>query len=206
MGHSIAGIYMRDYATRYPADLAGIVFVDGSTPLQNRNPAFNTLFKRKHQLLGNLLMKSTLILGIPRLTGQCSQPFPGFDAHAARLQAEDICHFQVSAWSAEMDSFDRSGQETIRTGPYGALPILIFSQDPAKTQVGMTALMASDWNQVQEDLKNLSTHSRRIVAKDSTHYVQLDRADLIKKEVPLFIQQIRGTAPQPTNYGSTTTE
>jgi hypothetical protein len=122
------------------------------------------------------------------------------------LQAEDICHFQVSAWSAEMDSFDRSGQETIRTGPYGALPILIFSQDPAKTQVGMTALMASDWNQVQEDLKNLSTHSRRIVAKDSTHYVQLDRADLIKKEVPLFIQQIRGTAPQPTNYGSTTTE
>jgi pimeloyl-ACP methyl ester carboxylesterase len=44
MGHSIAGIYMRDYATRYPADLAGIVFVDGSTPLQNRNPAFNTLF------------------------------------------------------------------------------------------------------------------------------------------------------------------
>ena len=111
-------------------------------------------------------MKSTLILGIPRLTGQCSQPFPGFDAHAARLQAEDICHFQVSAWSAEMDSFDRSGQETIRTGPYGALPILIFSQDPAKTQVGMTALMASDWNQVQEDLKNLSTHSRRIVAKE----------------------------------------
>ena len=32
MGHSIAGIYMRDYAARYPEDLAGLVFVDSSTP------------------------------------------------------------------------------------------------------------------------------------------------------------------------------
>jgi hypothetical protein len=62
------------------------------------------------------------------------------------------------------------------------------------------------WNQMQDDLKNLSTRSRRIIAKDSSHYVQIDRADLLKKEVPIFIQQIRGTAPQPTNYGSTITE
>lgn len=40
MGHSIAGIYIRDYATRFPSDVAGLVFVDSSTPLQNQNPAF----------------------------------------------------------------------------------------------------------------------------------------------------------------------
>ncbi len=40
MGHSIAGIYIRDYATHYPAQLAGLIFVDGSTPLQDRNPVF----------------------------------------------------------------------------------------------------------------------------------------------------------------------
>jgi hypothetical protein len=62
------------------------------------------------------------------------------------------------------------------------------------------------WNQMQEDLKKLSTRSRRIIAKGSSHYVQNDRPDLIEKEVPLFIQQIRGAAPQPTNYGSTITE
>jgi hypothetical protein len=62
------------------------------------------------------------------------------------------------------------------------------------------------WGQMQEDLKKLSTRSRRIIAKNSGHYVQNDRPDLIEKEVPLFIQQIRGTAPQPTNYGSTVTE
>jgi hypothetical protein len=58
----------------------------------------------------------------------------------------------------------------------------------------------------QEDLKKLSKRSRRIIAKGSSHSVMLDRADLIEKEVPLFIEQLRGTIPQPTNYGSTITE
>jgi hypothetical protein len=59
---------------------------------------------------------------------------------------------------------------------------------------------------MQEDLKNLSTRSQRIVAKGSGHYIQLERADLLNKEVPIFIQQIRGTAAQPTDYRSTRTE
>jgi hypothetical protein len=59
---------------------------------------------------------------------------------------------------------------------------------------------------MQEDLKKLSTRSRRIIAKDSTHSIALERPDLIEKEVPLFIEQIRGSVPQPTNYGSTVTE
>jgi hypothetical protein len=105
----------------------------------------------------------------------------------------------------------RSGEETVHTGPYGALPILIFSQDPLKTlsqpnPPKYLVDLASVWNQMQGDLLKLSTHSRRIIAKGSTHYVQLDRADLIKKEIPLFIEQIRGTAPQPTNFGSTAIE
>jgi hypothetical protein len=59
---------------------------------------------------------------------------------------------------------------------------------------------------MQENLKKLSTRSRRIIAKGSPHYIQLVRAELIEKEVPVFIEQIRGAAPQPTDYGSTTTE
>jgi hypothetical protein len=66
--------------------------------------------------------------------------------------------------------------------------------------------LGNAWNQMQEDLKKLSTRSRRIIAKGSTHYIQLDRAELIERQVPLFVEQIRGTAPQPADYGSTTSE
>ncbi len=42
MGHSIGGIFIRDYTTRYPAGVAGLIFVDSSTPFQNRNPALQS--------------------------------------------------------------------------------------------------------------------------------------------------------------------
>ena len=208
MGHSIAGMYIRDYATRYPAEAAGLIFVDGSTPLQEQNPAFKAAFAKKpFDWIHTLQRRALFSMGIPRLSGACSRGFPGFDARAARLQAEDLCHLQWNAIDAEMESFDRSGMETVHTGPYGALPVLIFSQDTAKATAGDEPPdVAKAWNQMQEDLKKLSTRSRRIIAKGSTHYVQLDRSELIEREVPLFIEQIRGTVSPPGNYGSTTTE
>src|ERR1039458_877192 len=209
MGHSMAGVYMRDYATRYPENIVGIVFEDGSTPLQDENPvvkAFESKSKVPPPWALELLAKSAMSTGIPRLIGQCSQSIKGFDARAAKLQAEDICHTHVDGMFAAMDRINQSGQETVHTGPYGALPILIISEDPAKMAAASSTDMANVWSQMQEDLKKLSTRSRRIIANGSTHYIHIDRAELIEKEVPLFIEQIRGTAPQPDNWGSTITE
>ena len=207
MGHSIAGIYMRDYATRYPADIVGIVFEDVSTPLQDENPVVKAAASKAPPTWAfELLAKSAMSTGVPRLIGMCSQSIKGFDAHAAKLQAEDICQTHMSAMFDYVDSINRSGQETVHTGPYGALPILIISEDPAKMAASSSTDLANVFYGMQEDLKKLSTRSRRIIAKGSTHYVHIDRAELIEKEVPLFIEQIRGTAPQPDNWGSTITE
>ncbi|HEY1210619.1 MAG TPA: alpha/beta hydrolase [Terracidiphilus sp.] len=207
MGHSIAGIYIRDYATRYPENLVGLVFVDGSTPLQDENPVMKAAASKVPPLWAlELLIKSAFSTGIPRLMGQCSKPINGFDAHAGKLQMEDVCQAHVSPIFDEMDSVNRSGHETAHSGPYGSLPILIFSRDTNGLAASTPEDSQDPWNQMQEDLKKLSTRSRRIIAKGSTHYIHIDRAELIEKEVPLFIEQIRGTAPQPTNYGSTITE
>ena len=207
MGHSIAGIYMRDYATRYPENIVGIVFEDGSTPLQDENPVMKAASgKVPPRWAFERLAKSAMSTGIPRLLGMCSQSIKGFDARAAKLQAEDICHTNVSPMFDAMDSMNRSGQETVHTGPYGTIPILIISEDPAKMAASSSTEMANVWTQMQEDLKKLSTRSRRIIAKGSSHYIHIDRYELIEKEVPLFIEQIRGTAPPPDNWGSTITE
>jgi pimeloyl-ACP methyl ester carboxylesterase len=206
MGHSIAGIYLRDYASRYPENVVGLIFVDGSTPLQNRNSAFKAHPNPEPpSLLEVLLKKAAFAAGIPRLLGECSRRLPGFDPHVAKLLAEDQCHDRSTAVAAERESFDRSGEETVHTGPYGALPIMIFSQDPVHTAKVQTMDVVMAWNQMQEDLKQLSTRSRRIIAKGSSHYIQGDRADLIEREVPKFIEQIRGTAAQPIDFGSTQT-
>ena len=211
MGHSIAGLYLRDYASRYPADIVGIVFVDVTAPLADEIPMMKALSsKEPPRWISLLLMRAPYIAGLPRLMGQSSHPPPGFTGQAGRLEAENFCHMQFGALAAEMNIFNQSGHETVHTGPYGALPILIFSEDTTMMHLPLSPQQTADvmkiFNQMQEDLKKLSTHSRRIIAKGSGHYVQLMRADLIEKEVPLFIEQIRGRAPQPTNYGSTITE
>jgi pimeloyl-ACP methyl ester carboxylesterase len=209
MGHSIAGIYIRDYATRYPEDVAGMVFVDGSTPMFQDNPAIKAMMGNGPPPWAVVVAKAAFIVGVPRLLGRCSHTRAGLDAQDAQLQAEDFCEMHVQASLGESGNIERSGLETVHTGPYGALPILIFSHDPAKslaTENASQKMAEPVWEQMQEDLKKLSTRSRRIIAKGSSHYIQNDRPDLIEKEVPLFIRQIRGTAPQPTNYGSTITE
>ena len=106
-----------------------------------------------------------------------------------------------------MENFDRSGTETVHTASFGDLPILVLSSDPAKALAShQQPLIVDAWERMQGNLARLSTRGRRIIAKGSGHYIQLDRPDLIEKEVPLFIDQIRGSAPPPASYGTTTTE
>jgi pimeloyl-ACP methyl ester carboxylesterase len=206
MGHSIGGLYVREFVTRYPADVAGIVFVDSSSPSQ-----FQTHELRKTSVheLPWMLYRTAMILGIPRLLRMSSYPVPFMGA--SRDKAEQFFHLNVRVREAEENSMGQSGEEASHTGPYGSLPILIFSEDFARWTSGpdppKTAIDAANrYNQWHEDFKKLSTRSRRIIAQRSGHFIQVERADLIEKEVPLFIEQIRGTAPQPANYGSTVTE
>ena len=111
----------------------------------------------------------------------------------------------------EYETTRLNGEETMHTGPYGDLPVLIFSRDPEvdRQNSGLPTKLALEesvlWNEEQEELKLLSTRSRRIIAKGSRHPIQYDRPDLLNREVTIFIQQIRNNE-QRTDYGSTRTE
>lgn len=206
MGHSIAGLYIRDYAARYPQNLSGLVFVDGSTPLQeDRFPGRTKLVLLKAKL-DLLETKWLYVLGIPRITGGCNIG-EGFEVSAGKMLSEDQCRAALfTALEREDESFRQSGEETIHTGPFGDLPILIFSQDNHASGSEPRSKVDEIWDQMQEELKGLSTRSRRIIAKGSGHYIQVDRADLLNSEVAGFIRQIRGEAVPSTDYGTTRTE
>jgi pimeloyl-ACP methyl ester carboxylesterase len=195
MGHSIAGIYLRSYAAHYPNDLAGLVFVDGATPLQDdRVPhALVTIEdqQRKEMPWQELLMS----LGWYRIQGICTEVPPGFERDSLWIKADSCVPSQMSAMQNELDAERASGEETVHAGPFGSLPILILSRDPKVLPSNWPAEVAKEnavvWNQMQEEAKGLSAHSRRIIARGSDHYVQLDRADLVNKEVAAFVLQFR---------------
>ena len=215
MAHSIGGLYARDYVTHYPADVVGIVFVDSSTPFQDRNPALVRASPPKtakdkivDSVLRPWMWNVAVVVGTPRLLGMCGHEHTASE-HIGKVQSEEICRLRTSAWD-EIDEWDASSQETVNSGPFGALPILILSRDTSKGLPNNPLQNELDrrhaWNQMQEDLKRLSTRSRRIIARNSAHQITLDRADLIEKEVPLFIEEARGSIPPPETEGATVTE
>lgn len=218
MGHSIAGLYIRVYAARYPQEVAGLVLVDSSIPLQDKNPVFKAVIAREEgtdTAVERFLEQATFILGVPRLMGLSSFVPADWDPRVGKMMVED--HFswdaaaEAEARAAELKSFDQSSLEALRAKNFGNLPILIFSEDPNTPEfpgipASLVKRLAVVWNQMQPQLKDLSTRSRRIIAKGSGHPIPIERPDLLNKEVAIFVQQVRGTIPQPTDYGSTTTE
>jgi pimeloyl-ACP methyl ester carboxylesterase len=198
MGHSLGGLLIRDYATRYPKDIVGLIFVDAVTPQWGLGK-----IEAPPRWITGLGIRMACSTDSTALVGSCMWPRPD-SAPRWKMAMGGLCHPSLCAVVPESESFIRSGEETLPTARYGSLPVLIFSHDPDKVMDPTS--WENVWSQMQEDLKKLSTRSRRIVVRHSWHMIQLDRADLIEKEVSLFIQQIRGAAPQPSNYGSTVTE
>jgi pimeloyl-ACP methyl ester carboxylesterase len=195
MGHSIAGLYIRAYANRYPTDLAGLVFVDGATPLQDdRIPKALVGIQdrqRKDMRWERILMQ----IGWFRIKGKCTQIAPGFEGYAAWIRADSCVPSEITAVEGELDSERLSGEQTVHAGPFGSLPILIFSRDPAvlpsnwPAEVGRANSVV--WNVMQEEAKSLSSHSRRIIARCSDHDIQVDRPELLVEAVTGFVTDIR---------------
>lgn len=195
VGHSISGIYLRSYAAHYPTDLAGLVFVDGATPLQDdRIP--KALVKIQEDQRSQLPWQKLLMtLGWYRLHGDCTSVPPGFEAYSAWIKADSCIPSQVNAMENELDAERASGEETIHAGPFGNLPILILSRDPNVLAPNWPASVSKAnsvaWSQMQEEAMGLSTQSKRIIAKGSDHYIQNDRPDLVNQEIASFVAMIR---------------
>jgi pimeloyl-ACP methyl ester carboxylesterase len=214
MGHSAGGLHIRQYATKYPANVVGLVFVDASTPGQ------------MNDLPAELVAPDDLrwpkietVLGIQRIRGRCGQhDWTGMGTvpsdspeDAARMKADDCMLSVLKATGQEEQSFRSSGEEVSNTGPFGSLPILIFSEDPQYRPsfwqpARLFPVFSKTWNSLQDGLKGMSTRSRRIIAKRSSHYVQIDRPELVIAEVGRFIRSIQGIEQPPAVYGTTTAE
>lgn len=123
-----------------------------------------------------------------------------------RYEASVACRpeYEVS-WLGETDDFEKSADE-VRNTAFGELPVIIISQDPDRPKPAWSAgdIAANPiWAAMQEDLKRVSTHSYRIIARGSGHHVEIDRPDVIIIAVRQLILTVRGQLSETPSYGST---
>jgi pimeloyl-ACP methyl ester carboxylesterase len=197
VGHSMGGYDVRVYTSRYRNEIVGMVLVDASHPDQeNRFPAelknMEGSWHREAQFIA-----STMPFGIPRLLGLCDND--------AVTRAANCNWHSAREQLAEMSAFPDSAAETAQTGSLSDLPLAVLSHDPDKPSSDLPPDLAKStneaWEKMQEQLAHLSTRGTQTVAKNSSHYIQIDRPDVVIDAVRNVVGQARQAQSQsaPTN-------
>lgn len=193
VGHSMAGYDVRLYAKAYPGDVVGMVLVDASHPDQE-----NRLPPELKNLQGSALreyqfLEYTAPFGIPRLLNLC-------DDDPVQRAAECNWH-SFREQVAEMKAFPESAAEAAATGSLGDMPLAVLSHDPEKPSSDLPPDLAKPtneaWEKMQEDLAHLSTRGTQTIAKNSAHYIQIDRPDVVIDAVRSVVEQtLQKAVPQ----------
>lgn len=192
VGHSLGGFNVRLFASLYRNQVAGMVLVDASHPDQrNRFPPQLKDMERTWQREAEFLAYTTP-LGLPRLIGLCEDD--------PVLRAAE-CNFHTAREGvAEMTSLSASATETAATGSFGDLPLAVLSHDPDKPSADLPPDLAKPmneaWEKMQEELAHLSTRGTQAIVKGSSHYIQIDRPEVVVDTIRAVITQSRnGQSP-----------
>jgi pimeloyl-ACP methyl ester carboxylesterase len=162
VGHSFGGLIVRQYASTYPKDVVGLVLVDAL-------PEF---------LKGRMSPAQWTIY-----TGLNTKPPPGLEEY------KDI---EVMDFDASLAQLRRASAST----PLRSMPVVVLSkgqpfQLPSKVPPGFADALNAAWTVAQDRLAAAMPHARHVVVKDSSHYIEIERPDLVVKAVRQVVSAVR---------------
>lgn len=189
VGHSQGGLYVRLYADLFPADVVGMVLVDSAHPDQyDRFPQelrrSNEAFLRKESW-----KRKSMPFGLPGLLGWCGS---GPAEIRPMLRAVDCRSGPWAEHLAEYNAWSEDASEVRESKPLGDLPLIVISHDPEQgVSTSFDREMNRTWRELQSDLTRLSTNSTQIIAKGSSHNIQMDRPDLVVQAIHRLVGRQR---------------
>jgi len=191
VGHSMGGYDVRLYASLYRNEVAGMVLVDASHPDQENRFPQELKNMEGSWLRESEFMEYTMPFGLPRLLSLCEDdPVP---------RAAECNWHSAAEGVAELKAFPASAAQTAATGSLGDMPLAVLSHDPEKPSAELPADLAKPvndaWEKMQEELAHLSTRGTQGIARNSSHYIQIDRPDVVIEAVRGVVEQARGGQP-----------
>jgi pimeloyl-ACP methyl ester carboxylesterase len=184
VGHSLGSFDALMYAHRYPAEVAGVVLVDGAHP----DEVLPFYFQKKLWLR---MMQIMMPFGLPRWRGWCGSGPPDI----AGMKRAIGCQSHVYATHfAQWKAFPQSAAEVRNIG-LGSLPLAVISRDPhRRSNSDEVASMQHEhhWSVLQQKLAELSKQSTPIIAQGSGHSIPTERPDVIVEAIRGMVMRIRG--------------
>jgi len=216
VGHDFGSLDLRVFTSRHRQQVVGMVLVDSVHPDMHHRPPFSVAAQSTVANVYYRLLPWTVPLGVPRILGWCRNTyrFPNQPSEWVRLAPEAAAQYcRLQSWRTEMAQVtDEDGSLAATTGPFGDMPLVVLSHDPQVNDFGgffsPADLFKAEhaWSDMQEELRGLSSRSKRIVAKGSYHWLQIDRPELVVAAVQEIVNDARGTTPfqaDPKKAGTT---
>ncbi len=210
-GHSAGGLFVREYAREFPAEVSGVVLIDSSSPQQiDEIPGWRASYESdKRELVKQIRWEKLRVWsGWERITGNCHNPPSPELAYLAQQYDAKMCRPEyVGGDDSEFPYFEEICRQAGRLKTFGNVPLLVISKDPNRKREGLTQSQIDEipiWEKEQEELKALSPLSWRVIAKDSGHAVHHDRPEVIAKGIYQLIGYLRGGPAPP--FGTTSVQ
>jgi len=168
VGQSVGGLNVRVYASRYPAQVVGMVFVD-------------SMHEDQFVTLGPLLPK----------------PFPGEPAELMGLRRFWTVDWADPTKNAEGIDFPVSCAQGRAVTSLGDLPLVVLTADYENTTdfdpapAAFRQLWARQWWGLQTRLAGLSTASSHRLVPGSGHFIQRDAPDAVIDAIRQVVETAR---------------
>lgn len=200
VGHSLGGPVTRQFAAKYPAEVAGLVMVDSAHEQQMKHFP-EAMVKMASSMKGMMgVMKLMSKLGVfalrPGLVsiGDNGKLQKGLVAHMQGTMASSRSHLE--AMIAESESV--YAMETQPVSTLGDLPLTVISHgqlDANAVPPSLGPQVCDDyetaWQKLQVEITSLSTRGRRIVAERSGHNVIFDQPEIVVDSVLEMVKSLQ---------------
>lgn len=178
VGHSLGGLYVQLYVSRYPEEVAGVVLVDSSHEgqwLREELPSLSPNYA--------LLLKAIAPLGVVRVLLKYNLPSENIpEARAAELAAVYSHTGHLYAVAEELANMSKSMSE-LRESPMrlGGKPLVVLTRGRREPASSPEEAERADraWRELQADLAGRSSAGKHVIAENSGHYIQFDEPGLV---------------------------
>jgi pimeloyl-ACP methyl ester carboxylesterase len=183
VGHSMGGLPVRVFAHAYAADVAGVVLIESMSPRQAKPSATNLTPSATSQARGFSIPTLPARIGLMRLfagpLGLTSGLSPEVQhAYTAFSVTPRYIQTYLDEGTGMPESFIQAGAVTT----FGDLPLIVLSRGLDLDQ---------DWQAMQTELLNLSSHSQQVFADTSGHNIQLDQPEAATAAIVKMVAQLR---------------
>ncbi len=204
VGHSLAGLYTRLYADRYPRDVAGLVLID---PVTEDDDALYEKFGARHQLRDALQTCATNVADCPLgttakikeslIAAGCPQAAPAGCAINEVIAEE---HGRQSFWNDELLELlaepTSAAQVRSEQHPYGSLPLIVLSAGHPDTDPGPITpeQQRAIWiaqAEVYRRIAALSSRGVHVAVDGAGHAIQIERPSAVISAVNGIVDQAR---------------